>query len=223
MLGQESYKMYQLAYLKPLPNADLAAAQKAMVAHNQKFHADGPFKASVWSNLTGERVGTWVWVMGPSTFTDLDSRPSDEAHDSDWDAIVKGNFKLVSNEFWRMDEKLSYSPEAYGNKSKVIWTVYDIKPGDGYRFKAMVEKILKVYQEKKYDYDFTVYWNRFDNREGRDVVIENSFDNWAFFDKDRKFKADFEEVHGEGSWWRLIEEYRDIVEGSYDELSVILK
>jgi hypothetical protein len=35
-------------------------------------------------------------------------------------------------------------------------------------------------------------------------------------------KKDFEEVHGEGSWWKLIEEYRDVVVSSEDELSILL-
>jgi hypothetical protein len=222
-MGQSKYKMFQLAYFKPLPNADMKAAKKAMMDHNKTFHNEGPFQASVWSNLTGEMTGTWAWVMGPTTFSDFDNRPMDEAHDSDWNKVVKGNFKLVANEYWRMDEKLSYAPEGYESGDKVIWTVYDLKGGDSYRFKAMVGKILEVYKQKEYTYDFTVYWNQFDNTDGRDVVTEVSFNKWSFLDRDRAFKKDFEEVHGEGSWWKLIEEYRDIVDSSYDELSVRLK
>ena len=220
--GQAKYKMFQLAYLKPLPDTDMKAAKAAMVAHNETYHKDGPYKASIWSNLTGEMTGTWAWVMGPVTFSDFDNRPTDENHDADWSKVVRGNFNLVANEYWRMDEDLSYAPEGYVSGDKVIWTVYDLKGGDGYRFKEMVSKIIAVYKEKKYAYDFTVYWNQFDNTDGRDVVTEVSFKSWSFLDRDRTFKKDFEEVHGEGSWWKLVEEYRDIVDASYDELSVKL-
>jgi hypothetical protein len=220
--GQAKYKMFQLAYLKPLPDTDMKAAKEAMMAHNETYHQEGPYQASIWSNLTGEMTGTWAWVMGPVTFTDFDNRPGDPDHDADWNKVVQGNFKLVANEYWRMDEELSYAPEGYELGDKVVWTVYDLKPGDGYRFKEMVTKIIEVYKEKKYAYDFTVYWNQFDNTDGRDVVTEGSFTNWAFLDRERDFKKDFEEVHGEGSWWKLIEEYRDIVASSYDELSVKL-
>ena len=222
-LAQSNYKMFQLVYLKPLAGTNMQTAKDAMMAHNNEYHKEGPFRASVWSNLTGEMVGTWAWAMGPATFSDFDNRPQDEAHDSDWQKVVQGNFKLVANEYWRMDEKLSYEPEDYDFGDKVIWTVYDLKAGDSYRFKEMVTKIIEVYKEKKYDYDLTVFWNQFDNTEGRDAVIQVSFKTWSFLDIDRKFKKDFEEVHGEGSWWKLIEEYRDIVDSSYDELSVRLK
>jgi hypothetical protein len=222
-IGQDSYKMFQLVYLKPIPGADMKAAYDAMMAHNKTYHNDGPFQASVWSNLTGQMTGTWVWVMGPVTFSDFDNRPSDDAHDADWNKVVNGNFKLVANEYWRMDEKLSYEPEGYEPGDKVVWTVYDLKSGDSYRFTEMVNKILEVYKEKKYDYDFTVYWNQFNNTDGRDVAIEGSFSTWSFFDRDRTFKKDYEEVHGEGSWWKLTEEYRDVIDSSYDELSVKIK
>ncbi len=33
-------------------------------------------------------------------------------------------------------------------------------------------------------------------------------------------KKDYEEVHGEGSWWKIIEEYRDVVVSADDEFSV---
>ncbi|RLD83487.1 MAG: hypothetical protein DRJ02_12865, partial [Bacteroidetes bacterium] len=105
---------------------------------------------------------------------------------------------------------------------KVIWTVFDIKPGDGYRFAAILEKVAEVYKEKKYEHNFSVYWNKFDNKQGRDVVVEVSFNTWSFMDEDNKMKKDYEEVHGEGSWFKLIEEFRDVVVSSEDEVSVLI-
>ena len=221
-VGQDDYKMLELVYLKPLPGADLEAASKAMAEHNKKYHAEDPYKASVWSNLTGSRVGQWVWVMYPATFSDYDSRPAGKEHDGDWDKVVGPYFELVANEYWKEDSKLTYVPENHEKGGKVVFTIYDIRPGDSYRFKALLEKISEVYKQKKYTYDFTVYWNKFDNKEGRDVAIEVMFDKWAFLDEDHALKTDYEEIHGEGSWWKLIEEYRDVVVSSEDELSVLM-
>lgn len=218
--GQDDYKMLELVYLKPLPGVDMEAASKAMTGHNKKFHSEDPYKASVWSNLTGSRVGTWCWAMYPANFTDYDSRPSGKEHDRDWDNTVNPYFKLVSNEYWRVDDKLSYYPEGFKEGKKVVFTVFDIQPGDSYRFKDLLKKINKVYKEKNYDYNFTVYWNQFENKDGRDVAIEVMFDKWAFLDEDHSMKKDYEEVHGEGSWWKIIEEYRDIVISADDELSI---
>ena len=63
-----------------------------------------------------------------------------------------------------------------------------------------------------------MYTPQFDDSNFPNFLIASGFSNWAYFDKDMKFKADFEELHGEGSWSKLMEEYRDVVEGSYDEI-----
>lgn len=221
-IGQDDYKMLELVYLKPYPGADLEAASKAMADHNKKFHSESPYKASVWSNLTGSNVGTWTWVMYPASFSAYDNRPAGKDHDADWAKVVDPYFEVVANEYWKVDDKLTYEPEEDENGEKVVFTVFDIKPGDSYRFKAMLKNISEVYKQKKYDYNFTVYWNQFDNKQGRDVAIEVMFTKWSFLDEDHSLKKDYEEVHGEGSWWKLIEEYRDVVISADDELSVLM-
>lgn len=221
--GQDDYKMLELVYLEPIPGVNLEDAGKLMAEHNKKFHSEEPYKASVWSNLTGSMVGTWTWVMYPANFTAYDERPMGKDHDQDWDKVIGPYFTVVANEYWKVDSKLSYEPEGVEDGEMVVFTVFDIHPGDSYRFKAMLEQITEVYKQKKYDYNFTVYWNQFDNKNGRDVAVEVMFDKWSFLDEDHSLKADFEEVHGEGSWWKLIEEYRDVVISADDELSVLLK
>lgn len=219
--GQEEKKMLQLVYLKPLPGADMATAEKDLAAHNKKFHAEAPYQATVWANYTGSMVGTWVWAMYPANFTQFDEREGMDDHDRDWDHATR-HFEVVTNEYWLEDAKLSYTPENFKQGSKVIWTIFDIQAGDSYRFKALLEDIAEVYRQKKYEHNFVVYWNRFENKLGRDVAIEVMFEKWAFFDDDMNMKKDFEEVHGEGSWWKAIEEYRDIVVSAEDEVSVLL-
>jgi len=220
--AQSNYKMLELIYLKPIPGADMDAATKAMAEHNKKYHSEDPYKASVWSNLTGDRVGTICWAMYPATFTQYDERKNIEAHDKDWDKNVSSYYEVVADEFWKQDDDLSYWPEGFKWGKRVVWTVYDIKPGDGYRFKALLENIKEVYEKKNYNHNFTVFWNKFENKEGRDVAIEVDFDKWAFLDEDMHMKKDYEEVHGEGSWWKAVEEYRDVVVSAEDEVSEMI-
>ncbi|NOX86327.1 MAG: hypothetical protein GXO86_10255 [Chlorobi bacterium] len=221
-IGQSDYKMLELVYLKPVAGADLEAASRVLAAHNKKYHSEDPYKATVWSNLTGSMVGTWVWAMYPATFTAYDNRPSGKDHEEDWNKTINPYFEIVANEYWQEDDKLSYFPENYSLGTKVVWTIYDVRPGDNYRFKALLKKVAEVYKQKKYETGFVVYRNQFENKDGRDVAIETMFSNWSFLDKDNKLKKDYDELHGEGSWSELIEEYRDIVIASEDELSVIL-
>lgn len=218
--GQSDYKMLELVYLKPYPGVDMEAASKGIAEHNKKYHSEDPYKSSVWSNLTGSMAGTICWAMYPATFTDYDNRKNMDDHDKDWDKAVTPYFEMVLNEYWRFDDKNSYLPEDHKQGEKVVFTVFDIKAGEGYRFKEILKKVSEVYNEKKYTYNFTVYWNQFDNKAGRDVAIEVMFDKFAFLDEDHKMKKDYEEVHGEGSWWKLIEEYQDVVVSADDELSV---
>jgi hypothetical protein len=87
----------------------------------------------------------------------------------------------------------------------------------------MLEKVVEVYNENNYEHSFSVYTSRFDSNDGEDVVLEWQFEKWAWFDREEKFRNDFEEVHGEGSWWKFMEDYRDCVESSFDELAVYMR
>jgi hypothetical protein len=159
-----------------------------------------------------------VWVMGPCTFTDLDGRPDSKEHEDDWSTNVEPYIEATSAEYWKNDKDISYVPENFKWGSKVVWTVYDIKPFMGYRFKEMCKKIAAVYAAKKYTYNFQVFMNQFDSKDGRDFGIEVDFNNWAFFDRDDNFRKDYEEINGEGSFQQLLNEYRDVVISSVDEV-----
>jgi hypothetical protein len=220
--GQTDYMMWEVTYLKPKgDNAELLMTNLA--AHVKKFHNSGPRKVSVWYNYTGSHVGELAWVMGPFTFTDLDTPFADEkGHEADWNKTIEPYVEVTTSDYWRLDDKLSYEPENYNFGGKVIWSVYDLVPFEGYRFKELCKKITEVYKQKSYPHSFQVYWNQFETREGRDVVIEVNFEKWSFLDEDEQFVKDYEEIHGEGSYRLAIEEYRDIVISVEDELSEIL-
>jgi len=221
-LGQTDYKMWEVTYMKPTTeNVDLLMDNLA--AHNKKFHASGPRKVTVWSNLTGSHIGDFAWVMGPFTFTDLDTpHPDQKGHDDDWNKNIEPYLDITASEYWKLDDKLSYVPENYKYGGKVIWSVFDLQPFEGYRFKELCKKITEIYKKKNYTKTFEVYWNQFESKEGRDAVIETNFDKWAFLDEDDAFVKDYEEIHGEGTYRLAIEEYRDIVISVEDELSEII-
>lgn len=218
--GQEEteYKMYQMLYIKPHYDK-LKELSEAMASHNKKFHSEGSHQAYVWMAQTGPHTGEWVWVMGPTTFTELDSRPDSKEHQEDWrDNVMPYVQDISEGEYWKMDEKLSNSPEE-SFTGKEVWTIFDIKPFEEYRFNALLEKVVEVYKEKSYPNYIQVYKSQFRSNSGRDVAIGFGFKNWAFFDEEDKFWKDYEEVHGEGSKWKFFEEYRDIVISSYEEIS----
>lgn len=192
---------------------------KAMAHHNKTYHSDGPYHANVWSVSYGENSGQMVWSMGPCTFTQLDGRPTGVEHMEDWMHNVMPTIKKIDgSNMWKRDNDYSYSPVEDDRSSKLSITVYDIKEWQGYRFKEILSKAIQVYKEKKYDWSFSTYWPQFSVHADEDVALVWGFDSWAWFDKDPNFKNDFEEIHGEGSWQKFLEELRGTINGSKDEV-----
>ena len=215
--AQESYTMYKVAYLKP-DYSKLEELGKAVTDHNKEFHNEAPNAGHIWIVQTGPNTGKWLYVVGPTTFSDMDNVELGEDHRDHWIGEVLPNVKEISDgSYWRMSDKLTYEGTT-GFTGKEVLTFFKIKNFEEYRFKAMVEKVKEVYVAKEYPNFFQVYYSEFSRICGYDAMIAGGFENWAFFDNKPNFKADYEEVHGEGSFQMLMEEYRDIVENEYDEI-----
>lgn len=217
----KTYSMYDVVYIKPKYDR-LEELGQVMAKHNRDFHSTAPHRASIWSVSGGEHTGWWAWVMGPLTFTDLDTRPGDKAHDENWrQKVMPLVDDLDAANFWRYDSAVSYeaNEEFSGNE---IWTTYYLKPFQGYRFTEMLSKIKKVYKEKSLPNSFEVYRASFDTKEGGNVMIAFPFKNYAWFDRDSDFTAFYDEVHGKGAWEKFRNEFRDIVNYSQDEVATFV-
>jgi hypothetical protein len=216
--AQESYTMYENTYL--LVKSDkYKEFYEAMAEHNQKYHsANDPYHANVWMVSTGQYAGCFVWSMGPCTFSHLDARPNDKGHTEDWLHNVMPTIKSIKETgYWKRADELSYEPEGEPF-TKLMITVYDLEPWQGYRFKEIVKKVAQVYKEKKYDHLFSIYFPQTDMPNERDAAIVWGYRNFADLDKDFKFKAAYEEVHGEGSWTKVMDEYKAVVANAVDEM-----
>ena len=192
---------------------------KAMAHHNKTYHSGGAHHANVWMVSVGKKSGQMIWSMGPATFAQHDNRPDGTEHMEDWLYNVMPNVRYTNGtNLWKMSTKHSYTPEGHKGNTKLSIRVYDIKDGQGYRFKEVLAKALEVYNVKKYDWPFSTYWPQFDTEADEDVALVWGFEQWAWFDKDNNFKKDFEEVHGEGAWQSFIDELRGTVDSSKDEV-----
>lgn len=216
--AQNNYVMYENTYLQVKTDM-YKEFNKAMADHNQKFHsAADPYHANVWMVSTGAYAGCFVWSMGPCTFSHLDARPNDQAHTEDWLYNVMPTIKSVKETgYWKRAEKLSYVPQD-SIFTKLLITIYDLESWQGYRFKEIVKKVVEVYEAKKYDRLFSVYYPQTDMANGRDAAIVWGYRKYANLDEDMEFKKDFEEVHGEGSWDKVMDEYKAVVVESVDEM-----
>lgn len=210
---KESYGMVELTFMLPKIGME-KSFESAVKAHNEKFHKDGVFKASLDMIITGEEAGWYVWIMGPCTFTDLDKRPKDAVHTNDWDKNISPTIlEYGRNEFWRYNDKLSYNNNDSSNVTKLenIWVV-GIKQGQDYKFKEFMEKVKKAH-EKRGEGNIQVFNNQFREGNGRDVAIVWTLNNWAEMDEDDGgIKKYYEELYGEGSWANGLKDWENSVD-----------
>jgi len=195
------------------------AFEAAVKAHNMQYHAeDGLYRARLFYNLNGPDGGKYSWIMGPTTWTAMDSRPGKGAHDDDWDKVEAMVDHFDSPTYWSYSSKLSHDVEGVSPAKRLIW-MYDLKPGQGARWAELMGKVKKVYEEKRPNEPLWVVWNEFaDTNAGMDAAIIFAFDNWAWMDRNSNFSKDFEAVHGEGTWHNFLNEFSDVVNGRVDWL-----
>ena len=219
--GQDSYIMYETMYIKP-KFSKIKEFNEALATHNKKFHGEGPNAVAIQKVANGSRAGQLVWVMGPLTFTDLDNRPSDEAHLDDWNSVMPFIDEVTEVEYWRMDPDLSYTPDGWNYTPKIHVRSWELKHGKSEEFLGIMKKIVEVFRAKEYDNSWHVYWNYFQTGNGRDITGVFGFDKWAFYDEDPVFFKDFEDNHGEGSWEETYEIMTQVTVEMTEELREII-
>lgn len=213
--------VFETIYLQPKTESIKELGEK-MKVHNEKYHSTAPYTASVWRVLTGQHSGNMLWIMGPFTFSDLDTRPADGGHDEDWsEGVLPLTHGMSDGYYWKLRPESSYLPsEGYRGKLMRVRTL-DIKPGKWDEFSHMMSLIMKVYNEKKLENSIGIY-NNVVQDQNRDVAIVWQYENYAYMDNDMDFGKIYEEVHGDNSWNRFNEAMREIVESASDELMEVI-
>lgn len=217
--AQTDYAQFEVMYIKPkLDKIDLF--KKGMSAHNKKYHAAAPYKAGVSYVASGPNSGSYIWVMGPTTWTQLDGAPGAGEHMTDWEKNVNPNVESMGeNMYWRAVKDVSYDPEGAATFKKTRMRASIVFPGQMDRFIEQMKKVVAVYKAKKYNASFSMA-SRQGATQGVNVVTFTSFANYAWFDADIKFIKDFDEVNGVDAYRKFIEELDLCVDRAktYDEL-----
>jgi len=219
--GQADYIMWESIYLKP-KTENLKELGANMKAHNDKYHSQDPYRASVWSVTTGPRSGGMVWFMGPCTFSDLDNRPAGGGHDEDWRDNVMPHISDVSDGgYWRLMEGFSYQPENF--TPKVMWILYiDVKRQKWDEFKHLMTTIMKNYETNKFSNSMSLYENVANDGSGKDAAIVWQYQKYADLDKNQEFNKKYEEIYGDNSWRDFMEAVNDYTEGTQEEMMEVM-
>jgi len=198
-----------------LPKAGMASKFEAAVkAHNDKFHPEGAHLAGLRRVDYGANAGWYVWVM-KGTYASLDSRPTDEGHEGDWNTNIEPMVEKYGNVgLWEYDEELSYGLDMFNKTEKYqVWAV-DLKRGQNEAFKTLIGKVQKAY-ESMGNRAFLVFNNAVHTADGPDVAMVWSFNNFAELDSDWGTKDAYEKLNGEGSWAELLAGWLEIT-NEYD-------
>ncbi len=214
--------MWEAIMITP-DNTKLKVLGENMRKHNQQYHSEGPYQATVYTISTGPNVGNMVWMMGPLKFTHLDSRPSDGGHDEDWrDNIMPYVKKLSNGEYWQGDNKLSNTSMMTGDPSvyPIVFVRYwEINLDHGHNLNNILKMVSETIKAMEGENPWGVYYNMFRQGDiGRHVATVSFSKNWAEYDEDPKFKSTFEKTHGEDSWDGFIRNMDLIFDNSWDEI-----
>ena len=213
--------VWETSYIDPKTD-QMMDLQKAMKAHNNKFHATTPYRASVWQVTTGKRTGHLLWVMGPFTWADLDKRPSGDDHTSDWAGNVMPKTNgMKDGYYWEGVEGFNYRPSEDFMPKIMQVRSFDLKRGKWDEFKHVLSMVMKVYQEKKLGHSIALYDNVVPDGD-LDAIIVWQYENYAYWDKDLNFQKAFEEIHGDNSWFQFLEALDDIIDDTDDELLEVI-
>jgi hypothetical protein len=203
--AQTDYEQWETSYIKPKAG-HTAMFEKAVAEHAKKYHSTDPYKMWVFSVSTGPHSGSYFVALGPVTFTQLGGRPASDEHNADWEINVMSHVDSDTETiFWRMDKDYMYRPEGSDGFGMSRLRFTTLVPGEWDRYEDLLRKVFEVHKIKKYTHAWSVYW-RYGVSTGPHVVTELNFSNWAYLDEASTFKKDYDEVHGEGSYERFIEE-----------------
>ncbi|MBZ9630723.1 hypothetical protein LB465_08025 [Salegentibacter sp. LM13S] len=194
---------------------------EGMRNHNEQFHAEGPMGVRVFNIMNGQNANSFMAVMGPMPWSALDEAMDNTAHDEDWSTnVVPYIAEEEETTFWKFHNKLSHFPTNFEmNKLKV--TVWDIERGEYENMTSGLEKVTKVFKEKRPEMPFGIYTNEFTSTQsGQDLSVVQFFDDFSWLGKNQKLKEKYDEVHGSGSFDNFLKDWMKTTKGGSQELWV---
>jgi hypothetical protein len=223
----KSYEMWEDIMLTP-DKTKLKVLSENMRKHNEKYHKEGPHKATVYNITTGPNADKIIWEMGKLTYSDLDKRPSVGGHDEDWrDNISPYILETNTAEYWKSNKKLNNTGMLDGDNSKypILFVRYfEVVDGPSPGVELFFERVSKTIKALEGVNPWGVYYNEFRQGDlGRHISTFSFSPNWADFDRDVNWVKTFEEVNGENSWQNQQELFRATFKNSWDEIWVYNK
>jgi hypothetical protein len=225
--NDESYEMWEDIMITP-DNAKLKILGENIRKHNQKYHKEGPYKATVYNITTGPNAGKIIWEMGTLTYADLDKRPAVGGHDEDWRDNIDPYIKKTNTvEYWKSNKVLNNTDMLDGDNSKypILFVRYfEVVDGPSPGVEMFFERVSETIKALDGINPWGVYYNEFRQGDlGRHIATFSFSPNWSDFDRDVNWVETFEKVNGEGSFQNQQQLYQAYFKNSWDEIWVYNK
>ncbi len=216
--------MYESILITP-ENDNIPALNEALTNHNRTFHNEGAHAAHVYAINTGPNTGKLVWMMGPCTFADLDTRP-DCGHD--WEANVAPHIqKIEQGEYWQMDTELSKLPAYDPNVSPMpilVVRYHEFHRGiSGVRINHWQKQVSETIKSMEGE---NIWWGLFDNlfQQGYaaghrpHAATISLHSKYADLENGWPFRRHFIDKFGQSAWQAFLDEGRQVQANSWEEL-----
>ena len=217
------YEMWESIMMTP-DYTKLKVLGENMRKHNQKYHKEGAYEATVYNIATGPNAGKLIWEMGPLMFAHLDKRPSAGGHDEDWrDNVMPYIKKMHTAEYWKDEAKYSNTGMLDGDNSKypLLYVRYwEVNPDQDHLVDGLLKQISETFKGMEGDNPWGVYDNQMRQglKIGRHLATVGFMKNWAEMDDPGTFKPTFIKVHGEDAWDPFLENMGNAFTNSWDEV-----
>jgi hypothetical protein len=223
----KDYNMWQSMMFTP-DYTKLKTLGINMRKHNETYHKEGPYKATVYNISTGPNSGKMIWQMGSMMLKHNDSRPGADGHDADWRDNVMPYIKEVhTTEYWSQDDEKSNVGMLTGPEVKypiLFIRYFEISDDHDYTMNNHFKQISETVKSLEGENPWGLYYNAFLQGDlGRHVATVNFMKTWSEMDEDRNFKEAFEKLHGEKSWETFQDTRDDTFTNRWDEIWVYNK
>lgn len=210
--------LWRVSWAKPKGD-QVAAFEAALKAHVQKFHpASRPMYVS--ENLTGEHAGSYEFVHGPGSWSQMDSMTPNPEHDADWEKNVEPKLAEESGNFvYRYVDSISYNNKADVDKTRMQF----IRFKSTFDFQKTMEyfkKIKQAYEKTSDTRSYSVFIQQLAGNHPTFVFIYR-YANWGQMEMNTypTLKAVYEKEYGQREW----DEFNKYMDDNVEDVNVYLR
>lgn len=222
----EDYAMWQNIMITP-DYKNLKTLQENMRKHNETFHKDAPYSATVYNITTGPNAGNIIWQMGPMMFKHNDDRPGAGAHNEDWrDNIMPYVKKMHTVEYWSQDDKKSNTSMLGPDNIYPIMFIryFEVSDHHDYTMGNVFQQASETFKSMSGENPWGLYYNQFLQGDlGRHVATVRFYKDWKSFEDNPSFKKAHAKLFGEDQWEIFMDTIEDTFDNQWDEIWVYNK